>query len=209
VVSLRAPDNAKREYEKARNDYDNKKYENAEKHLAKALEIYPQYAIAWELRGQGQEHQKQDEDATKSYQAAISADEKFISPYIHLAVLDASKGNWPEVVSLTERAIKLDPISYPDAYFLNGAAHYNLKQYPEAEKSASKAVELDKEHRFARAELLLGSILQVKGDHAAAAEHMRMFLKMDPNSPEAPKIQTYLAKVDQQNASAKPAPQKP
>src|SRR6185369_1452722 len=206
VVSLRAPDKARREFEKGREDFANKKYENSEKHLAKAVELYPQYALAWELRGQEQERQKQDEEASKSYQTAITADPKFVPPYIRLALLEASKTNWSEVARLTQRAIELDPVSYPDAHFLNGAAHFNLKHYPEAEKSAFKAVELDKEHRFPRSELLLGTILQVKGQNTAAAEHLRTYLKLEPNSPEAARVQTFLAKLDQQNASAQPAP---
>jgi tetratricopeptide (TPR) repeat protein len=206
VVSLKAPDKARKEFEKGREDFTNKKYENAEKHLAKAVELYPQYALAWELRGQEQEKQKQLEEADKSFESAISADPKFVPPYIRLALLQSSKSNWADVVRLTQRALELDPVNYPDAYFLNGAAHYNLKQLPEAEKSAMKAVELDKEHRFARSELLLGSILQIKGQNAAAAEHFRAYLKLEPNSTEAPRLLTYIAQVDQQSASAHPAP---
>jgi len=97
-------------------------------------------------------------------------------------------------------------VSYPSAYFLNGAAHYNLKEIPEAEKSALKAVQVDKEHNLPRAELLLGSILQIKGDEAGAAQHLRAYLTLQPNSPEAPKIKNFLAKVDGQSAAAQTAP---
>lgn len=206
VVSLRAPDKARKEFEKGREDFANKKYENSEKHLAKAVEIYPEYALAWQLRGQEQEQLKQDEEAVKSYQTAISSDPKFVPPYIRLALLEAAKANWTEVARLTQRAIDLDPSNYPDAHFLNGAANFNLKHYPEAEKSALRAVALDKEHRFPRSELLLGTIFQMKGQNVAAAEHLRTYLKMEPKSPEAARIQNFLASVDQQNASAQPAP---
>lgn len=211
VVSLKAPDNARHEYEKAREDYDKKKFSNAEKHLAKAVEIYPQYAVAWELRGVEQQKQQQNENARKSYQAAIAADQKFVTPYIRLAYLEATQSNWQEVLRLTDRAIQLDPVHYPNAYFLNGAAHYRLHQLPEAEHSAQKAVDLDKKHLFARSELLLGLVLQDRGNQAAATQHLRMYLSLDPNCPEAPQIRTYLANVDQQNASipSQPRPQIP
>lgn len=205
VISLKAPDKARKEFEKGSEDFKNQKYENAEKHLAKAVEVYPQYALAWELRGQEQERQKHADEARKSYETAINADPKFIPPYIRLALLETFKADWASVVRLTQRAIELDPVSYPDAYFLNGAAHYNMKEMAEAEKSARKAVELDKEHRFARSELLLGSILQIKGQHTDAAEHFRTYLKYEPNSTEAARLQTYIAQVDQQTASAHPS----
>lgn len=210
VTSLKAPDKAKNEYRKALESYEKQKFEDADKHLAKALEIYPQYASAWELRGREQQHQKMDADAIKSYEAAISADDKFVQPYIRLASVYSAKGDWSSVVKYTERAIQLDPSSYPDAYLLNGAAHYNLKQFDEAERSATKAVNLDREHRFPRSELLLGSLFQMRGNPEAAATHFRAFLKLEPNAPEAGKINDFLTKYDQQTASAKPVePAKP
>jgi tetratricopeptide (TPR) repeat protein len=203
VVSLKAPDKARKEYEKALEDYQKKKYDDAEKRLAKAVEIYPQYATAWELRGREQIRQKQVEEARKSFQSAIAADEKFVPPYIQMAVIEASTPNWQETLRWTGKAISLDPMSYPDAHFINGVAHFNLAHYPEAERSASKAVELDKEHRFPRAELLLGNIFQIKGEHEAAALHFQQYLKLEPNSPDAPRIQTYLAEQQQKAAAVK------
>jgi tetratricopeptide (TPR) repeat protein len=211
VVSMKAPDNARREYAKGQEDYDKQKFSNAEKHLAKAVEIYPQYAVAWELRGLEQQKQQQNENARKSYQAAIAADQKFVRPYIRLAYLEATQPNWQEVLRLTDLAIRVDPIHYPDAYFLNGAAHYRLHQLPEAEHNAQKAVDLDKQHRFVRSELLLGLVLRERGNQAAATQHLRTYLSLVPNCPEAPQIRTYLAKVDQQNASvpSRPRPSTP
>jgi tetratricopeptide (TPR) repeat protein len=210
VTSLKAPDKAQHEYQKALESYEKKKYADAEKHLAKAVAIYPQYATAWDLRGQEQHQQQQDAEAVKSYEAAMAADEKFVGPYIRLAVLYSLQRNWTEVVRLTDRATQLDPLSYPDAWYINGVARYNLKQYPEAERAAAKAIHLDKEHRFPRAELLMATLLQMRRDYPGAAEHFRNFVKLEPQSAEAPQINAFLAKFDQQTASAKPAePAKP
>jgi Tfp pilus assembly protein PilF len=206
VISAKAPDNAKKEFQKGRDDFSKKKYADADKHLAKAVELYPQYASAWDLRGREQHLQGQDEEAQKSFLAAIAADEKYIPPYIQLAGLNAARGNWPEVLRLSSKVVALDPISYPDAHFLNAIAHYNLKQLPEAESSAQRAVEIDKEHRFPRAELLLAKIQQSRGEDVAAAGHFRNYMKMEPSSPEIPGIKDYLAKFDEQNAAAKANP---
>lgn len=205
VTSLKAPDKAKREYQKGLENYQDKKYSDAEKHASKAIELYPQYATAWELRGKAFVMQHQDEEAIKSYEAAISADDKLVTPYIRLAAILSLQSNWKEVLRLTDRATTLDPFSYPDAWLLKGAAQYNLKQYPDAERSAAKALDLDKEHRFPRAELLMGSLLQIRQNYGGAAEHFRAFLKYEPKAPEAAQISSFLAKYDQQTASAKPA----
>jgi tetratricopeptide (TPR) repeat protein len=209
VTSLKAPDKARHEFEKALESYQNKKYADSEKHVAKALEIYPQYATAWELRGKEQQHQQQDAEAVKSYEAAIAADDKFVGPYVKLAAIRSMEGNWPEVLRLTERATQLDGQSYPDAWLLKGAALYNMKQYPEAERAAAKAIDLDKEHRFPRSELLMGSLLQLRQNNVGAAMHFRNFLKLEPKCPEANQLNAFLAKFDGQTASAQPAPVDP
>jgi len=205
VTSLKAPDKAKNEYRKALESYQNRKFSDAEKHLAKAVEIYPQYASAWELRGREQEMQQQSDEALKSYEAATAADDKLVGPYIRMAVIYSTRADWNTVLRLTGRAIELAPNTYPDAYLLNGAAHYNLKQFEEAERSANKALSLDKEHRFPRSELLLGSLYQMRGNIPGAAEHLRNFLKLEPKAPEADQINAFLTKYDQQSAAATPA----
>jgi len=194
LLDVKMPPDAKKELEKGQNDFSKKKYPDAEKHFSKAVKIYPQYSQAWELLARAQRLQRNNTEAEKSYLNAINADEKSISPYIQLAGLYASQGNWDGVLRLTRKVIGLDANAYPDAYFLEAFAFYNLKRLPEAEYTARKAVQTDKQHRFPRAELLLGRILQMKGDNAAAAEHLRNYLRLEPNSPQAPNIQSFLDK---------------
>lgn len=98
------------------------------------------------------------------------------------------------MLRLTRKVIGLDANAYPDAYFLEAFAFYNLKRLPEAEYTPRKAVQTDKQHRFPRAELLLGRILQMKGDNAGAAGHLRNYLRLEPNSPQGPNIQSFLDK---------------
>ncbi|MGE5113415.1 MAG: tetratricopeptide repeat protein [Acidobacteriaceae bacterium] len=196
-----APDDARKEFEKGEKDFSRKKYPDAEKHFAKAVEAYPQYAQAWEMLARAQRIERNYTEAEKSYLAAISADEKFISPYIQLSGMYAGQAKWDAVLRLTAKVVALDANNYPDAYFLQAFAFYNLKQVPEAETSARKAVETDRLRRFPRAELLLGRILQTKGDDAGAAEHLRTYIKMEPNSPEAPNIQSFLAQFDKDAAA--------
>jgi tetratricopeptide (TPR) repeat protein len=195
VTSMAAPDTARKEFDKGRSELSKKRLDKAEKHLLKATEIYPKYAAAWDLLGRTQRVQRQDDDAEKSFLAAIKADDKYVSPYLQLATLNAGRAKWPEVLSLTDKIVSLDGSGHPDAYFLNAIAHYNLKQMADAERSARKAVQTDKEHRFPRAELLLGNILRSKGEDADAADHLRTYVKLEPSSPEVPKIQIFLAKV--------------
>jgi Tfp pilus assembly protein PilF len=197
ATSLKAPEPAKKEFDKGREDFTNKKYDSAQKHLDKATDLFPDFAEAWDYRGRNERMLKQDKEAEKSFLAAIKADEKYVMPYMQLAGMNAGWGAWPNVLVMTNKVIEIDPVGHPDAYFLNAFGHYNQKEIPEAETSARKAVELDKAHQFPRAALLLGDILKDKGDDKGAAEQYRNYLMLEPNSQQAGRLKDYIAKAGQ------------
>jgi Tfp pilus assembly protein PilF len=202
ITSLKAPEGAQKEFSKARDDFSDKKYDSAEKHVVKATDQYPDYAEAWELRGRAERMLKQEKEAEKSFLAAIKADEKFIPPYMQLAGMNAAWGQWNNVLAMTDKVISIDPVNHPDAYFLNAFGLYNQKYMTEAEQKARKAVELDKQHQFPRAALLLGDILSAKGDDKGAADQYKNYLQLEPTSQQAGRLKDFIAKVDAQ-ASAK------
>lgn len=203
ATSLQAPENARKEYDKARDEFSKKKLEDADKHLAKAIELYPQYAAALDMRGRVQRALKQDQEAEKSFQAAIAADEKYVPPYLHLATMHVLKSQWPEVLRLSDKAIELDPGSSPDPYYFNTVAYLMLHKVPEAKKNVTKVLEIDKAGRFPRAELIMGNILRSEGDIAGSADHLRRYIQLDPQGKDVPNIQAYLE--DLAKAKEKPA----
>ena len=168
--------------------------------MAKAVELYPKYASAYDLRGREQRARRLDNEAEASFLAAIAADEKYVPPYLHLAAIDATHAKWPEVIRLSDKAIELDATSYPDPYYFKTVAHVMLKQIPEAKRSVGKVLDLDKEHRFPRAELIMGNILRSEGDIAGSAEHLRKYAHLDPSSAEAAAIRSYLDDLAKRNA---------
>jgi len=201
ATTLKAPEPARKEFDKGREDFTNKKYDSAQKHLNKATDLYPDFAEAWDYRGRNERMLKQDKEAEKSFLAAIKADEKYVFPYMQLAGMNAGWGAWPNVLIMTNKVIEIDPTGHPDAYFLNAFGHFNQKELPEAETNARKAVELDKAHQFPRAALLLGDILKEKGDDKGAAEQYSNYLKLEPNSQQAGRLKDFIAKSGGQSAA--------
>lgn len=198
ATDLQAPAEARKEFDKARDDYFKKKYDSADKHLAKAVSLHPQYASALDLRGRVQRAQRADEEAEKSFRASIASDEKFVGPYLHLAGLLATYGRWPEVIAMSDKAIELNGEGYTEPYYFAAVAHLMLKQIPAAKLSIGKVLQMDKDHRFPRAELMLGNILRSEGNNAAAAEHFERYVNMEPNTPDAAKVREYLAAFQQE-----------
>jgi len=204
ATDLQAPAAARKEFEKARDDYFKKKYDSAEKHLAKAVSLHPQYASALDLRGRVQRARRTDEEAEKSFRAAIASDEKFVAPYLHLAALLATYGRWPEVIAMSDKAIELNGEGYTEPYYFAAVAHLMLKQIPAAKLSIGKVLQMDKDHRFPRAELMIGNILRSEGNYAGAAEHFERYVNMEPNTPDAAKVREYLASFQQEKPKPEP-----
>ncbi|MGD0359363.1 MAG: tetratricopeptide repeat protein [Bryobacteraceae bacterium] len=196
VTSLQAPKEARRSYEKALQDMQKNKSAEAGKELQKAVEIYPNYAAAWYALGQIQEQDKDLPQARQSLQKAMAADPKFISPYIRLSELEARAENWGELVSATDKLLKLDAVDYPKAYLYNATGNLNLGHLEDAEKSALAGEKLDTAHRLPRLEQVLATIRAREKDYAGAAAHLRSYLVLAPNAEDAARMKKELAELE-------------
>src|SRR5262249_10453205 len=145
------------------------------------------------------------DEAKKSYAASAAADPKFINPYLQLSGLAVRERNWKDLSDQTERVIKLDPFDYPQAYFYNSVANYNLKNYDAAEKSAIEAQKLDPKHQFRKVNHLLGILLAEKRDYTGAAEQMRSYLKFAPGAQDAGTVRDQLAEIEKLAGNSRPA----
>jgi tetratricopeptide (TPR) repeat protein len=208
MTSLQAPKDAKKAFDKGRDNLKKKKPEQAQKEFEKALQLYPKYAVAWFELGLLAEARNDAEGARKAYSEALSADPKYVSPYLQMALLSAKDNKWQEVADTTDRVIKLNPVEFPQAFFYNSVANYNLRKIDAAERSAREAVKLDSNHRMPKAEHLLGIILAEKQDYNGAAESLRNYLKFAPNATDAPKVREQLTELEKfTSGSAKVVPE--
>jgi tetratricopeptide (TPR) repeat protein len=209
ATTLQAPKDARKAYDKAREALRKDKLADAQKELEKAVGIYPQFATAWYQLGVLQDKSNQAAEARKSYAHAIEADPKLVSPYLPLALLAARDRNWQEVAATTSRLLKLDSVDFPEGYYYNAAANYNLAKPDEAEVSARQAVKLDTAHRFPQALHILGLILYQKNDYTGAAEQLRSYQRVAPNAADAEQVKQQLAELDRLVSESKAAADKP
>jgi tetratricopeptide (TPR) repeat protein len=212
VTSLQAPKDARKAYEKARQALQKNKLPEAEKELRKAVEIYPKYAAAWYELGRVQQQNKDIDGARQSYASALAADARFMSPYLQLGQLAAEARNWRELADTSDRVLKLDPVDYPVAYYYNAVANFNLSRTDVAERSAREGARIDTQHQYPRLDQLLAMVLARKKDYTGAVEHMRSYLELAPNAPDAAQMKKTLAEMERlsgasQQADTEPGPQ--
>jgi tetratricopeptide (TPR) repeat protein len=201
ATSAMAPKDAKKAYDKAKDQEKKGKLENAQKELEKAVEIYPKYAAAWYALGVIQQ-QNDAAGARKSYAKALEADPKFVSPYLQLAALAAKEGNWKEVADDTDRLLKLNPVDFPQAWLYNALANYQLQKFEAAEKSAREVLSKDPGHQFIKAEQILGLSLAMKLDYPGALEHLRAYLRFVPSGPDADQTRKNIEEVEKAGQQA-------
>jgi tetratricopeptide (TPR) repeat protein len=209
ATTLNAPKDARKAYEKGIEAARKKKFEEARKHLEKAVELYPQYAIAWYELGRIHQQQNDKEKAREAYAKSLAADAKFMKPYLQLALISAQERNWRDVADTTDRLIKLDPFDYPLAYFFNAVAHFNLRNLDAAERSAREGIKLDDRNQIPKMRHLLGVILANKQDYTGAAELLRAYLPHAANQEESDFVRKQLQEIERLAGTVRSQPSGP
>jgi tetratricopeptide (TPR) repeat protein len=200
ATSASAPGKAKKEFEKGREMEKKQKWDAAQQALQKAVEVYPQYAVAWFELGQVQVQKSDTLTARQSFHQAAAADAKFISPYQALAQLALREKQWQELVDATDQLLKLNSVNFPQYWFLNAAGHYYLQHFDLAEKNVLQGLKMDVQHQIPKMEYLLGAILAHKRDYQGAAEHMQNYLRLAPGASDASAVQKQLDEVQKLSA---------
>ena len=201
AVSLAAPKDAKKAYEKGLDAIKKKKFEDAQKNFEKAVEVYPKYSTAWYELGMLQAGQGKMDMARKYWDTAVECDPKFVKPYLQIAIVELQASRWRGLAEVTDKLVKLDPFDYPQAFFFNSVANYNMQNFEAAEKSALAAEHLDTRHAFPKVSHILGMLMALRKDYAGAAEHFKAYLKFAPTAEDAPKVRSQLAEVEKITAA--------
>ncbi len=196
MTSLQAPKSAKKAFERGMKEASRKKFDKAQNELEKATTEYPQYAEAWHALGQIFEARNQPDKAREAYAKALAADEKFVSPYVRLARLDALEQKWDRVVETTAKVVRLNPYDFPDAYFYNSVANLNLRNLEEAEKSAREAIKLNVHQRFPQVEHVLGLSLAYQNELPEAKTHLQRYLELAPNAANADVVKQQISQIE-------------
>jgi len=206
ATELAAPKSARKAYEKGLELIQKKKLDDAQASFTKAVEEYPRYAAAWAQLGSVVADKGDADAARHAFEQSISADPKYVVPYVEMSLLELRAHHWKELADTSEKAFRLDPFNYPQAYFFNAVAHYNLHELDAAEESARRAEKLDTRHQVPQISHLMGTILADRHDYKGAAAEMRDYLKLAPEAQDAAQARSQLERFDKLIAAAPSQP---
>ena len=196
ATSLNAPKDARKAYEHGLTALHKGKQADAGKDFEKAVGIYPTYADAWVELGRLRSAGQQAEPAREAFQKAIDSDGKLVAPYMELGLMAAREQKWDDSAKYMDRAVQLDPVDFPQAWYIDAVANFNLKKIDPAEKSAREALKLDPQHRNPRAGYLLGLVLMEKRDYAGAATELKNYLAVAPTADNHEQVRKQLEQIE-------------
>jgi tetratricopeptide (TPR) repeat protein len=196
VADLQAPSKAQREQKDGCAAMRNSKAVEAEAHLRKAVKQWPKCLAAWVVLGQVLESQQKLDKAYGACSQPLTTDSNYLPAYLCLAEISAHSENWNQVLQLSNRALEIDPTNDAAAYDYNAAANLHLHRLPEAEKSALRAAEIDKNNADPRVHFLLAQIYEAKGDRETEAAQLREYLKYASDPNDVAMVKRYLAKLE-------------
>jgi cytochrome c-type biogenesis protein CcmH/NrfG len=160
-------------------------------HLEAVTAASPKSAQAWHALGVIDDKLDKKAEAHAAYEHAIEADPKYIRAYVTLARLCIKTKDWSCAAKTSDALIKADPKhSYSETYLHQAVARYELKDLNGAQESVEEFIRLDPKH--ARAQYVLGRILEAKGDMAGAKQHMAQYLKLEPAPPDVDLVRGHI-----------------
>jgi tetratricopeptide (TPR) repeat protein len=198
VTDLQAPSKAQREEMEGCAALRNNKAVEAEAHLRKAVKEWSKYSAPWVVLGQILEAQQKLDRAYDACSKPLTDDPKYLPAYLCMADVSAHSEKWNQVLQLSNRALELDPSNNAVAYDYNAAANLHLHRLPEAEKSALKALEIDKNNTDPRVHFLLAQIYAAQGDREKEAAQLREYLKFASDPNDVAMVKGYLTKLEAQ-----------
>lgn len=168
---LEAPHEAQIAAHQAREAMERRRYTEARKHIAHALEIYPNYALALEFRGIVNLREDRLEEACSDFGRAIEYDPNLGAAYLSLGAAYNRLGHFQEAMVPLSRAAAILPTAWTVQYEM-ALAYMGSGKYEAALDAISKAAErnpADPENRSSVFYTKALVLLELNDDLAAKA----------------------------------------
>ncbi len=194
LKTLAAPKNARKAYEKAGKELQKEKpnFSKASKELAKAVEIYPEFASAWHMLGSVRLAQNDRPAATEAFEQAKAADSEYVNPYLSLALMNLEEARWKEAADLCSQALELNS-QLTKTHYLNALANSSLGRINVAEESALLVLDSNQAQTYPLIYYVLGFAESQRGNFPSAAARYRSLLEIQPDGSLAGKLRDQMA----------------
>lgn len=157
-----------------------KNYANARKAFAKMFDLAPDSGASYLLTARMLFRQEFTPIAEEYAQKAVSADPKLPLAHQLLGEIEMFTSKIPEAIKDFEQELAINPAN-PVSYYKLADAYSRVQKYEEAERMLQRSIWLDA--TATGPYVLLGKVLQKKGEPVLALGYLQRAAAMDPNNP--------------------------
>jgi Flp pilus assembly protein TadD len=201
IAQYRVPAKAREAYRKAHEAVGKGKMDDAHKHLAKALELCPNYAEALTLRGVLALNQQDSQAAIADLDKAIQADGNYGMAYMVMGSALNMQGKFDEAIRSLQHGQSLAP-NYWQGYFELGKAYIGKADYPSALRQFDRAQSLAPAD-YPLISLLRAHALLAMKQFPEAMTALQAYLQKDPKGPNSDQARKMLEQAQAYVASKK------
>jgi len=144
----------------------------------KAIQLNPQYAAAYNNRGDAYQALGRVDDAFQDFSRAIEFNPENAPAYINRGNIYQQRGKHKEAIDDFSKAIELEP-EYTLAYSNRGTSYKNLGRFEEALQDFNKAIRLNP--KYASAYINRGDVYRKLGNDSEAIPDYTKAIELDPN----------------------------
>jgi hypothetical protein len=200
LSTLSAPKKAREAFDKANSELASRSPDllRARRELEKAIGEYPEFSAAWDLLARVHLSGGDVDEGRRCFLRAVEEEPRYITPYLGLAQIGVQQGSWAEVATWTGKVLEIDS-RHPQALYWSGLGGYYLSNFDHAEGVLSQLYgpDLGMAETYPFGLLLLGVVHANQGKIAAAAEELRLYLRLMPadqvSEPQRLELESQIA----------------
>lgn len=193
VQELSVSPRAQSEYERAQRSLNRRNVERAIRHLERAVELSPQFVLAWNNLGTIAYQSGDYEKAESYFRKALEQEPGAYKPTVNLGGVLLNLGRHGEAIQYNRYAVEERPgDALANAQL--GMNYFLLENDDLALKYLRRAKRLDPAH-FSHPQLVLAEIYLRREQASSAVRELEDFLKRHPDAPNAGKVQDRLKRL--------------
>ncbi len=162
-------------------------------HFQKAIDLYPNYAEAYQLMGVVNLETGKFADAEPQLAKATEIEPKLTTAFFALGICRNQMAKYAEAETALARGLELEPNS-ADGHYHIAEAYWNLNRFDDSEPHARKALELKPD--MAPAHVLLGNAMLRKRDAPGALKEFQEYLRLAPQGEFAPATRAAVDRLE-------------
>jgi Tfp pilus assembly protein PilF len=193
LTDLKAPKDARKEFEKGQQALEKKNPKKAEGYLESAVKVYPCYARAQTDLGLALSTLRKFGKAEEALRKAIECDPGFLDSYTVLGQLLNAEKHYSESEAVLEKGVRLSPGAW-QFYAELGTAKFGQGKYRSAADQFQKAEEMTPPPPADIHVKLANSFVKMRSFDRAYGE-MAAYLKADPKGGFAPRIRQIMTQM--------------